>query len=200
MLRSRADRILDALIRENRLAGQAGLSAEQETKRRDRRSDLTLAALGVTLGLICALFPWYIFFNPDEFGVRAMKFGGSGAGTEPIILGARTDRIGAPAESQDVPLLELDLRSTGSAVKEPESDTGAAVVPGPAEQPFPPPAIAFRVVEIANGRAMIEDDTGLFVVQPGSILPDGARVRTIEERDGRPVVVTDAGSVLGIAD
>ena len=41
-----------------------------------RRSDLTVAALGITLALICALFPWYIFFNQDQFGVRAMKFQG----------------------------------------------------------------------------------------------------------------------------
>ena len=46
---------------------------------------------------------------------------------------------------------------------------------------------------IANGRAMIEDDTGLFIVQRGSILPDTSRVAAIEERDGRPVLVTDAG-------
>ena len=29
-------------------------------KKPDRRSDFVVAALGVTLGLICALFPWYI--------------------------------------------------------------------------------------------------------------------------------------------
>ena len=53
-------------------------TAQPTAAKRDRRSDLTVAALGITLGLICALFPWYIFFNPDEFGVRAMKFGGNG--------------------------------------------------------------------------------------------------------------------------
>jgi hypothetical protein len=64
------------------------------------------------------------------------------------------------------------------------------------EQPFPAPVISFRLVQIANGRAMLEDDTGLFVVQPGSILPDNSRVVTIEEHNGRPVLVTDADVVL----
>ena len=97
---ARLTELLEEMIRENRLAEQepAGarkprrfslfggkrkpipFTAEPTAKSRDRRSDLTVAALGVTLGLICALFPWYIFFNPDEFGVRAMKFGGSGDG------------------------------------------------------------------------------------------------------------------------
>ena len=47
---------------------------------------------------------------------------------------------------------------------------------------------------------MIEDDTGLFVVQPGSMLPDNSLVATIEERDGRAVLVTDMGAILEISE
>jgi len=201
MFRRKADRLPDELAHENRPADSGRPprrgTAAQAAKKRDRRSDLTVAALGITLGLICALFPWYIFFNPDQFGVRAMRFGGGGNGTMPIVLGAQTDRVGAPAAMGDNPPVELDLISTGSAVKEHEEkdEEGETAL---VEQPFPPPVIAFRVVQIANGRAMLEDDTGLFVVQPGSILPDSSRVETIEERDGRPVLVTDAGTVLEV--
>ena len=75
--RRKADRLLEEMIRENELAGGDAAAAPrprpfspfnrkrkptpftgQPTARsRDRRSDLTVAALGVTLGLICALFP-----------------------------------------------------------------------------------------------------------------------------------------------
>ena len=161
-------------------------SPPQPTARsRDRRSDLTVAALGVTLGLICALFPWYIFFNPEEFGVRAMKFGGSGGGTEPIVLGAQPERVGAPVAVQEIPPMKLDLLATGTATRRSEDDgrgghagLDRAALPGRR-------SLRFRLVQIANGRAMIEDDTGLFIVQRGSILPDNSRVATIEERDGR---------------
>jgi hypothetical protein len=204
MFRRKAERLPDRHADENRpaLSGRPPrrAAAAQAAKKRDRRSDLTVAALGITLGLICALFPWYIFFNPDEFGVRAMRFGGGGNGTTPIVLGAQTDRVGAPAAMGDNPPVELDLLSTGSAVKEHEETEEQEGETSLAEQPFPPPVIAFRVVQIANGRAMLEDDTGLFVVQPGSILPDSSRVATIEERAGRPVLVTDAGVVLGIEE
>lgn len=213
--RRRPDRLLEEMIRENRLAERGGTAAakprrfpifgsrrepepltpRRAAQNRDRRGDFTVAALGVTLGLICALFPWYIFFNPDQFGVRAMKFGGSGPGAEPIVLGAQPDRIGAPVASHDVPLMELDLRTTGTATQEPED---AGVAPGPSEQPFPASVASFRLVQVANGRAMIEDDTGLFVVQPGSVLPDSTRVRSIEQRDGRPVLVTESGTVFEI--
>ena len=217
MWRRKPERLLEGMVRENRLAEQeaggmsqprrarlfgleqksARVTAEQTAKRRDRRSDLTLAALGVTLGLICALFPWYIFFNPEEFGVRAMKFGGSGGGTEPIVLGAQPERVGAPVAAQEVPSMKLDLLATGTAAKDDEEESMQGT-PGLSEQPFPPPTVSFKLVHVANGRAMLEDDTGLFVVQSGSILPDGSRVATIEERDGRPVLVTDAGVVLGV--
>ena len=172
-------------------------NAQSNAKSRDRRSDLTLAALGVTLGLICALFPWYIFFNPEEFGVRAMKFGGSGGGTEPIVLGAQPERVGAPAAVQDIPPMKLDLLSTGTVTGE-EKNKDEHGTPGLTEQPYPAPVGSFRLVQIANGRAMIEDDTGLFIVAPGSILPDASRVKAIEERDGRPVLVTEAGAVLEV--
>jgi hypothetical protein len=213
--RRKADRLLEEMIRENGLAETGAqpqprrfslfgrkrkpvpFTAEPTAKSRDRRSDLTVAALGVTLGLICALFPWYIFFNPDEFGVRAMKFGGSGMGTEPIVLGAQPDRIGAPVASQDIPPMEIDLRTTGTAAKEPEEEDTEGT-PDLAEQPFPAPVASFRLVQIANGLAMLEDDTGLFIVEPGSMLPDSTRVKTIEQRDGRLVLVTESGVVLEI--
>ena len=137
--RRKADRLLEDMIRENKLAGQepaetspgrfplfdrkrkpVPFTAQSTAKSRDRRSDLTVAALGVTLGLICALFPWYIFFNPEEFGVRAMKFGGSGGGTEPIVLGAQPERVGAPVAVQDIPPMKLDLLSTGTVTGERE--------------------------------------------------------------------------------
>ena len=46
-----------------------------------RSSDVVIAALGIALGLTCAFFPWYIFFNQEKFGVRPMKFEGGGTGT-----------------------------------------------------------------------------------------------------------------------
>lgn len=216
--RRKADKLLEEMIRENRLAEEGAVDASRprrfslfggkrrpvpgtvrpSARSRDRRSDLTIAALGVTLGLICALFPWYIFFNPEEFGVRAVKFGGSGPGTEPIVLSSQPDRIGAPAASHDIPPMEIDLRTTGTATEQPEDTENTEGTPDLMEQPFPAPVAHFRLVQIANGRAMLEDDTGLFIVEPGSILPDSTRVKSIEQRDGRPVLVTESGTVLEI--
>lgn len=173
-------------------------TAEPPAANRDRRSDLTVAALGITLGLICALFPWYIFFNQDDFGVRAMKFEGSGAGAGPILLGSQPKRIGAPVALQEIPPMELDLLPTGTVG--PDSDDDERGTPGLTQQPFPPAPADFRLVHVANGRALMEDENGLFVVERGSVLPDSSRVTSIEQVDGRSTLVTDSGLVLDLTE
>lgn len=161
-----------------------------------RRSDLTIAALGISLALICALFPWYIFFNQEQFGVRAMKFKGGGTPSSgPMASGPQRQRIGAPMNVEDMPLPELDLFMTGT-VRDGSDDDDKAARPGLAEQPFPAETARFRLVHVVNGRAMIEDDAGLWIVQPGSQLPDSSTVTAIERRAGKWVLLTSADRVV----
>ncbi|KQU98761.1 hypothetical protein ASD12_20430 [Mesorhizobium sp. Root102] len=161
-------------------------------KKSDRRSDFVIAALGITLGLICALFPWYIFFNQDQFGVQAMKFGGTGTNSGRAGGGVVAQRS-APLTAKDVPAANLDLLATGTV----QDDANPA--PAPDEQPFPADAAKFRMVHVANGRAMIEDDAGLWIVQRGSILPDSSQVSSIEQRNGKWVMVTSADQVIELS-
>ncbi|MDG4895908.1 hypothetical protein P9272_20265 [Mesorhizobium sp. WSM4976] len=156
----------------------------------DRRSDFVIAALGITLGLICALFPWYIFFNQEQFGVQAIKFGGSGSNSGREGGGVVAQRSG-PLTAKDVPNPDIDLFATGTVQDDP--------APPPADQPFPAVASEFKMVHVANGRAMIEDDTGLWVVQRGSVLPDSSRVASIEQRGGKWVIVTSTDKVIQLS-
>ncbi len=43
---------------------------------------------------------------------------------------------------------------------------------------------------------MMEDDSGFFIVQRGSTLPDSTRVTAIEQRDGKWVVLTSGNEVM----
>lgn len=165
--------------------------------RRRTSSDLALAGAGIALGLLCAFFPWYVFMNQDQFGVRAMRFSGE-RDTGPIPDGATPAgaRILADSEAPppDVPEPPVDSLTTASPASEQQTQA-----PGPADQPFPGDAggaSAFRVVHVANGRAMIEDDSGLWVVERGATLPDNSRVRSIEQRAGNWVVVTTDSRVF----
>lgn len=161
-------------------------------KKDDRRSDFVFAALGITLGLICALFPWYIFFNQDQFGVQAIKFGGSGTNAGRSAGGSQMENAGAPLTAKDVPP-DVDLFATGTL-----QDT-TVNPPGVDEQPFPADVGKFRVVHVANGRAMIEDDAGLWIVQRGSKLPDSSLVTSIEQRGGKWVLVTSTDQVIELS-
>ncbi len=162
---------------------------------RSRRSDLIVAALGISLGFGCAAFPWYIFLNQEKFGVRAMKFGGTGGRTTgPIYLGDQGERVGAPMSAEDIPPMKLDLFATGTPSRAPVDGDGSPVTI--ADQPFPGDTINFKLVYVASGRAMIADDTGLWVVQAGSKLPDNSKVASIEQRSGKWVIVTSADKVV----
>lgn len=155
--------------------------------------DWKVAALGLTLALTCALFPWYIFFNQEQFGVRALEFSGQGTTGDAVAFSAQPQRIGAPISAEEVPISQLDLFSTGTVGNE----TGVTV--SAADQPFPADLVEYRLVHVANGRAMIEDADGIWIVQVGSVLPDSSRVASIEKRDGNWAIVTSSDRVVAIA-
>ncbi|MFA6153224.1 hypothetical protein [Mesorhizobium sp.] len=157
-----------------------------------RRSDIVIAALGLTLGLICASFPWYIFFNQEQFGVQAIKFGGTGTNSGRA-GGGVVAQPGAPLTAKDVPADDIDLLATGTVQSDPSP------TPAPDEQPFPADT-TFRMVHVANGRAMIQDDAGIWIVQRGSTLPDSSQVSSIEQRGGRWVMVTSTDKVIELSD
>ncbi|MFE0019074.1 hypothetical protein ACFWXH_29785 [Mesorhizobium sp. NPDC059054] len=169
----------------------------QRMKKDTRRSDFVMAASGVMLGLVCALFPWYIFFNPEQFGVQGIKFGGRGQNAGRLVVapdGSGTNPMAGQAEALEP---NLDMSFTATLQSRPLAPEQA---PGVEEQPYPIEAVAFRLVHIANGRAMIEDNAGLWVVQAGSTLPDSSRVKSIEQRAGKWVLVTNTDRVLEISN
>lgn len=149
------------------------------TEKRDK-SDLIFALAGIALATLCAVFPWYIFFNQDEFGIRPLAFSGAGdTGSEDWPAAGEL----TPADWADVSV--LDFRATGTiSPTQPEMD-------GALHQPFPGDLVPFRLIDAANGRAIIEDKDGFWIVERGSALPDGSRVSdVVRSEDGSWVLVT----------
>ena len=80
--------------------------------------------------------------------------------------------------------MQLDLFATGTLPQTP--DDARARRPGLDRAALPGRLAEFQLVHVANGRAMIEDDAGLWIVQRGSTLPDNSQRRqSIEQRDGK---------------
>lgn len=153
-----------------------------------KASDFVVAGLGLALGFGCAVFPWYIFFNQEKFGVRAMKFEGNS--NQLRSAGMRIDESLVDELDTGVALPEeLDLFATGTIPDETEDeDKRPRVVP--AEQEFPGDPVGYRMIHATPGRAMIADDSSIWVVQRGSLLPDNSYVSSIEQRGRTWVLVT----------
>ena len=78
-------------------------------------------------------------------------------------------------------------------------DADGEAVPVP-DQPFPTAPRNFRLLKVIKDQAMIEDATGIFVVRKGDVLPDRTKVATLEQRDGKWVLVTDAGAAFAAVE
>jgi len=173
---------------------------ETVAPRRSRRSssttvDRVLAGAGVVLACSAAMFPWYVFFNPDKFGIRVSPMDQTRDlpqvdarnvfSVSPMALVSREKR------EQKIPddLDPLPTATTSDAGRKRPDETPAKPV-----QPFPG-GEGFRLLHVSNGRAMIEDASGLFMVKIGSVLPDNSRVATLEQRNGKWVIITTTGAV-----
>lgn len=163
-------------------------------RRRTAFHDRALTVAGLLLAGASAIFPWYVFFNEGKFGINVAEGDRTREmpdwptrnvfSVSPLALANRNP----PEKKPDVQVDPLTTATVSSLGK--ESDKGA-----PAEdQPFPGKS-PFRLLHVANGRALIEDTSGMYVVRVGSILPDESRLATLEQRDGKWVIITSKGEV-----
>lgn len=158
--------------------------------------DRMLVMSGVALAAMAAFFPWYVFLNPQEFSVP------------PLWQGENRDLPETPAhevmsvsptamvdDDEAEPDGHVDPVKTATVPNLGNEKKSGATPENPLDQPLPAPT-GFRLMHVANGRALIEDASGMYIVRVGSILPDNSRLATLEERNGEWVIVTSNGDVF----
>ncbi len=160
-------------------------------------TDRLLAGTGVALACAAGLFPWYVFFNEEKFGIRTAGWehtrdlpegpGRNVFSVSPLAL-VDDDKESSPEVRET--MVDPVVTATVSQLGEEDKASGQ-VMP---EQPFPGRS-GFKLLHVANGRALIEDESGMYMVRVGSILPDNSRVATLEQRDGKWVIITSAGEI-----
>lgn len=153
--------------------------------------------VAISLATLAALFPWYVFFNADKFGVsgemgdhtRDLPHTGPREvfSVSPMAMINRNKDDSLMIELPPDPLTTATVSNKG---KERQSDNGAA----PTDQPFPGKA-NFKLLHVANGRALIEDSSGLYMLKVGSILPDESKLTKIEKRDGEWLIESSSGAI-----
>lgn len=181
------------------VVAEAGATRRGRRAARKRAGDRALAVAGFTLATAAAFFPWYVFFNQESFGIAPMGYtetrdlpetpGRSVVSVSPLAIPDGSE--GDPAEAS-----AFDPIVTATVPGEGENSAGtAASVEAASSQKFPGKPL-YRLLHVANGRALIEDKTGMYIVRVGSVLPDNSRLATLEQREGRWVIVTSNGEVI----
>lgn len=163
-------------------------------------SDRFLGWSGALLAVTAAFFPWYVFFNEDKFGISIATsmlsrdlpswVGRSEVNPSPAAIGNKNDIAALPRPEEEI--------VTGTVPGEKKNPTDSAS-DDEFNQPLPSEPIEFHVLHASGGRAMIEDKNGIYIVTPGSMLPDLSHVASVEQRDGEWVLVTDKGEIYDTA-
>jgi hypothetical protein len=168
---------------------------KKATRKRFWTSDRIIGYSGAALALSAAFFPWYVFFNEDKFGINIAtstlsRILPDWAGRP--VVNASPSAIPNKKDIASLPRPEEQLITGTVPDEESKVESNAAAA---ASQPFPAQSQKFRLLHIAKGKALIEDETGVYIVKPGSLLPDLSKVASLEERDGDWVIVTDKGDI-----
>ncbi|MBB3964618.1 MULTISPECIES: flagellar protein [Rhizobium] len=162
--------------------------------RRSTFNDRALTIIGLLLAGASAIFPWYVFFNESKFGIdvaagdRTRDLPDWPARNVFSVSPLAMANKNPPETKPDIPVDPLTTATVSSIGK--EDDRGAPLE----DQPLPGKS-PFRLLYVANGRALIEATSGMYVVRIGSILPDESRLAALEQRDGKWVIVTSKGEV-----
>ncbi|HEV7246051.1 MAG TPA: flagellar protein [Shinella sp.] len=179
-------------------ADQSVPPIKRVTKGRYSTGDKMLVGTGVLLAAMAAFFPWYVFLNPDQFSVPALWEGNTRDLPKTKPKEVMSVSPAAMVDNDDDPNLEsLDPVSTATTAGGGEKDKTTLGMPVETglDQPLPVSS-GFRLMHVANGRALIEDASGMYIVRVGSILPDNSRLATLEQRDGAWVIVTSNGDIV----
>lgn len=157
-------------------------------------TDKVLISVGVLMAAGAAFLPWYVILNQEKFALVAVDREMTRDMPE---TGPRDVWNVSPMSipDKDAPKmtgLPADPLKTGTTPDDVKSVTKAPVAD--ANQPFPDKT--FVLLHVSNGKALIKDDKGVYLVQVGSALPDNSKLATIEERNGKTVIVTSDGSVI----
>jgi len=174
---------------------QEAAAQSKSEEAQSRLGDKILVATGITLAAASAFFPWYVFLNADKFGIRTESLGRTrdlppGIG-RPVVSVSPLAMTDSSKDDWVKPVEPMDGLTTATTSSIGQTRNNGNLKE---EQPFPGKG-NFRLLHVANGRALIEDGSGMYLVRVGSVLPDNSKLATLEQRDGKWVIITSSGEV-----
>ena len=167
--------------------------------------DIMLAASGVAIALSSMVFAGYMVADVD----RPPRI----AGMEYLSVFAKPNHaLAADEGAAPLPMARvaannaaqaIDLTPTGSISDKAGAGRGVNLIltPDPVLTPtrndaLRTPASPYKLLDVANGEALIQSDVGFRHVRAGDTLPDLGRINTIERRGDHWVLLTQNGAPL----
>ncbi len=152
--------------------------------------DHGLAAVGVAVAVASASFAGFMIVRDNSHPM----FGG----VEHLMIFAQP--IGGAPNHRPLPLERganrpVDYNATGS-IDDAAAGASGLEAPRASELAAAPEALKGYVLRFArNGAVMVEGPKGSFAAMPGATLPDAGRILSIENRNGRWVIMTENGMI-----
>ena len=178
---------MDEVVREE-------MESEKAVKKVERERinfDFLFAVIGICLAGSAAFLPWYVFLNQEDFSVKRMAYakdrelpdweGRTVVNVSPTAIPKRDP------EALNEELLPDDITTASIPENGGDDDGGSQAFPG---QP------RFKLLHVANERALIEDSSGMYMVKVGSVLPDNSTLTALEQRGNSWALVTSNGDVV----
>ena len=164
--------------------------------------DILLTTIGVGMALLSAFFPWYVFLNQEDFVVQEMTFGDDsnlpGTWQSNTVANISPQPLSGRDAGIKNALLPPDGLATASIPDTPREQSLTWNEKGndaDKSQPFPYNR-RYRLLYVANDRALVEHASGIYIVKIGSVLPDNSKLTSIEKRKNGWALKTSTGGVL----
>lgn len=161
-----------------------------------REFDRVLTGGLMMVAAAAAALPWYVFLNPEKFGISGKGWEAlkhvpqrGGGGVEAVIPHVEEDKVADGKMTQTGVDIDAVVTATVPTSGQAQADADDAIA-----QPFPG-GDNFKLLHVSNGRVLIEDKSGMFLVQVGSILPDESRLLSLSNVNGKWQIITSAGQV-----
>jgi len=165
-----------------------------------KKIDSYLKAAGVALAAGCAMLPFIVYL--DRTDLTPPENSAQNNIQDPLDRSKQTifRRMNPFAPSEIAAASpELDPNPTGATMSNGKGQPGSETADetSPENQPFPEKPV-FLLRDVVGGMAMIEDSTGYWFVEKGSLLPDGSNLVALSRSDGAGTwqLKTSTGDVI----
>ncbi len=161
--------------------------------------DRMLAVSGVLIACCSLAFAGYMMADVDRPArIVGMEYLSIFARPSHSLIAAEPPKAPASVEAtNNFAPQSVDPTPTGSIRESSVSARPLDLIVSPVREldPKAPPS-AYKLLEVSDGEALIESETGFRRVKVGDVLPDLGRVKTIEKRGDHWLLTTQNGAPL----